>query len=57
MILLFLKFEADDDDHGKNNQETGYHCDWEDEIGYGQKQSTVKEEFGFGKCQGIFSTY
>ena len=40
------------DDHERNNQEAGHYHDRE-EIGASREQNTNKEDFDFGKCQGI----
>ena len=60
---IVFKFESEygmnifDDDHERNNQEAGHCHDREDETGASQEQNTDKEEFDFGKCQGIFASY
>ena len=56
---IAFKFESEcgmnifDDDHERDNQETGHCHDQEDKIGVSQEQYTDKEEFDLGKCQGI----
>ena len=41
------------DDHERNNQEAGHYHDRKEEIGASREQNTNKEDFDFGKCQGI----